>query len=241
MKVINTILLTALGVFLWSFAYGKDVIIIVKDDPTLLFIQDEPIVDHQLKCRVQYDQDSVFFEALKNQAISLDESLCNGHITLEIQGFMIQDYYNEYRCDQLSNLDTIYVQERRTCKMYFPRLLNNVGTNFDFNHTFVTHWLEDESFQLDAIYFEVKHADSLSRKDKRRIKQNIRAYCNTIGTPQFAKDVVFSNSPYVARNTDEFSEGTAFTRSFIDEQNTPEMRLRAEKYALVILVLPKDE
>lgn len=78
--------------------------------------------------------------------------------------------------------------------------------------------------------------NQLNFKKKRFIRKTIREYCELIDKKEFEDSVVFQKESYTCGQEDFFNEGTIINKSFINNQNTPFMKRKAERYSIVITI-----
>ncbi len=172
--------------------------------------------------------------------VTIPEISCDSLIEVEIEGQFIKHYYNQYYCQQFKLLDTIQLSDRKMIRSQTPRLF--LGNGFDNDSIFTDQlwlkdWLSEYDDAVNGISFLVNSSEKLTVKEERLVRKAINKYCHLIGKDEFKDLVVFKNECYTTGQEDLFNEGTIVTRSFIDNQNTIEMKGRAEKYSVVVSIL----
>ena len=153
---------------------------------------------------------------------------------------LIKDYYNQYYCQQFKVLDTIQLSDRKIIRRQTPRLFFGDGFENDsmfMNQLWIKDWLSENDEIINGISFMVNSSEKLTAKEKLLVRKGIANYCHLIDKDEFKDLVVFKDECYTTGQGDLFNEGTVVTRSFIDQQNTIEMKAKAEKYSIVVTVL----
>jgi len=176
----------------------------------------------------------------KNSVFTIPDMNCDTLVEITIEGPFVQTYYNQYYCHQLVFLDTIQLGDRRMIKGQTPRLYLGDGFENDSiftNQLWLKDWLKEYDDVANGISFMVNNAEKLTSKEKRLIRKSIAEYCLLIDKEEFKDLIEFKNECYTAGQEDLFNEGTKVTRDFIDNQNTNEMKEKAEKYSIVVSVL----
>lgn len=172
--------------------------------------------------------------------VTIPDITCDSLIEVEIEGQFVKHYYNQYYCQQFKFLDTIQLSDRKMIRSQTPRLF--LGNGFDNDSIFIDQlwlqdWLSEYKDVVHGISFMVNSSEKLTAKEQRLIRQAINHYCHLIGKDEFKDLVVYKDECYTTGQEDLFKEGTLVTRSFIDNQNTIEMKEKAEKYSIVVTVL----
>ena len=166
--------------------------------------------------------------------------LCDNKINIVIDGALLQYFYNEYTCSQLSTLDTIVVHQKFKVGYLTPRLLLGFQKNLDsifFKNLWIKEWLEEYNEVASGISFWVYNCDDLTQKDTIRIKEIIEEYCNKLDLSEHANKIEFKDVAYTTSHEDFFKAGTEMTRKYIENQNTEDMRKIAEEYSLVVMIV----
>ncbi len=189
---------------------------------------------------ITVDKKNIISLKANNSVINLPELTCDSLIEIEIKGGLTKRYYNQFYCQQFKSIDTIQLSDRKTIKSQTPRLF--LGNGFENDSIFMDQlwlkdWLTENDDVVDGISFMVNSSDKLTTKEQKLIRKLIARYCHLIDKEKFKDLVVFKNECYITGQEDLFNEGTEVTRSFIDNQNTIEMKDKAEKYSIVVTVL----
>jgi hypothetical protein len=192
------------------------------------------------KIAIKVDKKSSYSLISDESVVLIPEITCDSLIEVIIEGPRIKSFYNQYYCEQFNVLDTIQLSDRKVIKSQTPRLF--LGNRIE-NDSLLTDqlWLKDWLFENDeavnGISFLVNSSEKLTSKEKRLVKNTVKRYCQLIGKEEFKDKIVFKNAPYISGQEDLFLEGNTVTRRFIENQNTYEMKCKAEKYSLVVTVL----
>ncbi|MDH4472787.1 MAG: hypothetical protein QE487_09265 [Fluviicola sp.] len=196
-------------------------------------------VDWDYSVTITLDRKTSLSFKSEKALILVPQLKCDSLIEIEISGPRIQTYYYQYYCEQFNQLDTIQLADRTLIKGQTPRLLLGKTLELDSiynNQLWLKDWLLEYKDIVDGISFSVYNTEPLTKKEKRFVKQSIERYCQLIDKNEFRDKVFFKNECYTTGQEDLFNADSQITRSFIDNQNTTDMKIIAEKYSIVVTV-----
>jgi hypothetical protein len=167
-------------------------------------------------------------------------------VTLEIDGIMIQPWFNQYMPEQLWWLDTIRVHYSNRCFLFDPifvamKIFATDAASIDTPDWSPYDWFPDylATVEPSASCFElvVFNTSPLSADLRRRYVLFRKAFCTHFTIPEENVRLVFSEKPYTCTRFDFFPSGTVITPAFVAGQHTGFMRRKAEEYILGVQVI----
>lgn len=206
----------------------------------LVFINEKGAFEEETSILVSIQADSrepISFttETLK---IQLSDFSFDSIATIIVEGTFIHTYINQYTPKQFRKLDTIAIYQSRRIVGPTPRVF--LKRNYDLDSAILQEggYLRNfrDEFDMDSIFFlEIHHARPLSKKDKELINRVKTEFCRLAGVEEKTIQLIDKKIPYTTSRFDFFHEGILISEKFIQQQNTPWMKAKAEEYSLVLV------
>lgn len=193
----------------------------------------------EIRIQLQFDRKKAIEVITKNARINIGNYSFDSLVTLTINGPAIHEYINQYTPDQFRKLNTISLHQSRRIQEPTPRFFLNRNYNLDSVVKYdagVLKYFLDESSMDSTFSLNIYHSRKLSKKDKQRIAVVKTAFCKEFGVDEKSIQLIDKNFPYSTLRFDFFNPGSIITDYFIENQNTPWMKAKAEEYSLVLVV-----
>ena len=193
----------------------------------------------EIYIHLQLDRKPAVDLSTKTARINLSSYSFDSIATLTVKGMLIHKYTNQYFPEQFRKLDTITLYQSQRIDEPTPRFFLKMNYNIDsaviFDAGILKNFLDEAS--LDSTFvLEIYHSRTLSKKEEQRIQTIKTAFCKEVGVDEKSVQLVDKQAPYSTARFDFFNPGTIITKQFIQQQNTPWMKAKAEEYSLVLMV-----
>ncbi len=193
----------------------------------------------EIHVRLQFDRKKAIEVTTKNAQINIGNYSFDSLVTLTVNGPAIHEYINQYTPEQFRKLNTISLYQSRRIYEPTPRFFLNMNYNLDSVVKYdagVLHYFRDESSLDSTFSLNIYHSGKLSKKDKQRIAAIKTSFCKEVGVNEKSIQLIDKKLPYSTIRFDFFNPGSMITDYFIEAQNTPWMKAKAEEYSLVLVV-----
>lgn len=193
----------------------------------------------EIHITLQADKKEAIEFNTKTGKINLNSFSFDSIVTLKASGLMIHEYTNQYFPKQFRQLDTIILYQNSIIYETTPRFFLKKDYDLDSCIRNNTEWFKaflDDSTMDSTFVFEIYHSNSLSKKDKSQIQDIKTLFCKELDIPEKNIQLIDKRVPYTTERFDFFNPKTLVSKSFINQQNTPWMKSKAEEYSLVLVV-----
>lgn len=158
-------------------------------------------------------------------------------LKVEINGGLVQRYYNEFtptNVDTLGEIEVFWSNIRSTkTPRFFRQDIANDDLSIKDSLDWFLPWLEMDK-RVTGYQIEVKNAGRLKASHKRRIRKIHAEIDAFLGR---TSELIFTNVPYITTDEDAFNSGTKITSDFIDDQNTDYMKTLAQGYSIAMVLI----
>ena len=192
-------------------------------------------IEYRMRYSIIVDGDSL--NEVKMTQSSIELPVPDSLLQVSIFGNQLQTFYNEYTPSQLAKLSNIEVYFSHMISVQTPHFFKenilHPSESIEDSLDWFKSWLNEHT-EIRGYEVYVYQSRGLTGLEKRKVKKLHRRIEKTLG---YESNLVFKNEPYTTSQKDCFKSGESITMEFIESQNTPNMKNRAENYSMVLVFI----